>query len=319
MKENETINEPTQLDFALAKFFGLKYPIYVGQRLYLPEHSGILHNHDYPQIWYCVSGSYHHYVNGEVFECQKGSVVIIPPGTFHKFRIPAGGETILLDFSVGYDVLLDQPTEKYINTTANLFLRAFSKELNYTPQTYMMLSPESQAAFEEYVSWFALLPYNHPSIISIDEILKHLECLFTLQEFALPKKYHPRVVQLAQSHLAPIVRAIIYLNTYYRERIKEDALLKTLGISRSSLYRYFKRFTGYAHTHYLQLLRVMHVDLYLMHTSYPLTYISDMCGFYDAQHMSNVFKKYRNRTPREHRIKRYMLIEQYPEKKLHIK
>lgn len=64
--------EKRQLDFAFTRFWGLKYPVYVESRIYTSAHHGVLHNHDFPQIWYCLGGNYLHQVEDQVYECTKG-------------------------------------------------------------------------------------------------------------------------------------------------------------------------------------------------------------------------------------------------------
>lgn len=310
--------EPRQLDFALTKFFGLKYPVYVDQRRYSSEYAGMLHNHDYPQIWYCMDGAYTHQVGETVYPCEKGFVTVIPAGVFHKFRIPEGGSAALMNISINFDALQDCPVEEVVNTLACLFLSAFAKELGYTHKRNVMLSPQSQTIFENCASWLALLRYTGSHTVSAAEINKQFERLFSLPELALPQECRPQAIKLAHSHLRPVIQALSYLNNHYSEKIRQDALLKILGICSTSFYKCFKRFTGYTSTQYLKRLRVKHVHLYLAFTNYPLTYISDMCGFYDTQHMSHAVRELRGRSPRKWRIYLNEWYDQNPQSKLGI-
>ena len=71
------------LDCAFSKFLALRYPVFIKYYIYPPMHRNPMHNHDFPQLWYCLNGRYQHRVGDCIYECGKGSVVIIPPGVFH--------------------------------------------------------------------------------------------------------------------------------------------------------------------------------------------------------------------------------------------
>lgn len=287
---------------AFDKFSFYRYPVNLRSWVYTSKHDSLFHNHDFPQLWYCADGRYLHQVGNQVYECSKGSVVVIPTGVFHKFSVPEDEETRLLCLEVMFDTFLDVSFKKYLNAIAAFFLPPFSRELGYKYSTYQILSRESQKAFEEYCSWLSLLSFARSVPVDNKDILMKLEELFSLPEFALPDVYREKAMQLVASNLNPVLKVLRYLNDHYHEKLVEQMLLSTIGISHASFYRYFKCYTGYTFAQYLQLLRVMHVHLYLSRTSYPISYISDMCGFCNTQYMSRIYKKYSGRSPREARM-----------------
>lgn len=297
------------LDLAFMRFSTHRFPVLAELRRYTSMTMMCGHRHDFAQVWYCVDGQCTHQVKDQSYRCAKGSVILVPPGTFHGFRLSEGESVELIRLDVIYDIFMDIP-ERYFNAEANLFLPPFEKELGFSFPSYVMLSRESQAVFEEQISWFASLSFSEPGKNWREQIYDRLEALFSVPELSLSEEYREKAVHLLQTRVSPMVRVLHHLNLQYSEKINEETLLQISAVSHTNLYRYFKQFVSYTYGEYLQRLRARHVYCYLFHTTYPMTYISDRCGFYDTQHMSLVFKKYMGIAPRKFRmIKRKWLAE----------
>ncbi len=302
-----------RISFAFWKFQGRHFPAYAYNRLYTPEYRGIFHSHEFPQLWYCLSGHCLHILEDQEFECSKGSVLIVPAGARHNFRVPEGQNVELLSMDISYETFLKTPNGRYMNAVTNLFLIPFAQELGWDFRPYILLSPQSQRQIEDLLSWFCLLNYAPKGTVKVDEIYEKLEELFSLPEFAVPQESRKKAVHLLETRLRPIFRIISYINSHYPEKIEEERLLQEGGISRSVLYRYFKRIVGQTYSQYLQQLRVRRAYVYLKYTTYSLSYIADVCGFYDTQHMLKVFTRYEGESPKQQRAKLKKLMEEKPE------
>lgn len=296
-----------QCVLAFERFLLYKYPVYLQKWIYTSRHDSTLHNHDFPQIWYCVGGHYLHQVGDDVYECSKGSAVFVPAGVFHKFCVSEGEYTELLSLDAMYDLFLDLPYCRYLNAISALFLYPLAEEVGHTFPAYRILKRESQKVFEECASWLSMLSVTRPGAIDQMDILEKLEELFSLPEFALPDVCKEKAMQAVEGNLIPMMKAIRYLNDHYYEKLVEQMILSSIGISHANFYRSFKCYTGYTFAQYRQILRVKYVHTYLSRTTYPLSYISDVCGFCDTQYMSRIYKKYTNLSPREARMRLYKL------------
>ena len=306
MEDLRLLEKKWHLDFAFVRYFSKKYPVFAERRMSTPDHNGSYHKHDFPQLWYCLGGHYFHKVGEQIYECTKGSVIMIPAGVCHKFRVPDGEYVELFYLNVMYDIFLDADVQKYVNSISALFLPSFAQELNCAFPTYQILSVGSQRALEEHTSWLSLLDYQDGTVEKT-EIMDKLEQIFSLPEFALPESCRPKAVKLIQSRLDPALQMLRYLNRHYAENIQEEELLRAAGTCRTNLYRFFKQFTGCTYSQYLQELRAKHVHVYLSRTTYSLSYISDICGFCNTQHMSRTYKRYAGKTPKESRQYLYKL------------
>ena len=318
MATEQELKEHRVFTSAFEKFLPLRNRFSVKKWIYSPAHYHTMHNHDYPQLWYCLSGRYMHCVDGKTYECKKGSVVLVPPGLFHKFWIPEGNVVEILNLDVNYDFFQDAPLDRYVNAVANLFLQPFKKELGFSTPLYYALCPESQKAIEEAISWFASVTIIGADKIPMETLRAKLEEIFSLPEFVLSEEQQKKAVRVGQMRLGPIVRALTYMNLHYAEIIKEEDLLQVTASCRTDFYQYFKRFTGYSWLIYQQWLKARHVFIYLTFTTYTLSYVSDICGFYDASHMSRVFKKCIGMTPRAFQAKQKQWLKMHPQSKMYL-
>lgn len=302
---------------AFHRFFARMNPVVVDARIYKPHLKLSFHNHDFPQLWICTEGKYLHRVEDRVEECTRGSVVLVPPGYCHTFCVQEGCAEVI-SVNLLYDIFLDKPAELYTNVIANMFLPPFSKELGYTIPIFRTLSEESLSVIRNHISWLSLLDFQIVTGEVNLQMYRTLEAMFSLPELALPDKYRDRAIKLTKTCLYPVTRALGWMNTYYPEKILEEDLVKVAGVGHTEFFRKFRLFTGYTYSIYLQRLRIQHVDTYLMHTEYPLSYISDICGFVSQAYMTQLYKKYVGLTPRLRRIEHKQWLVQHPDRKLHV-
>ena len=291
-----------KIGFAYSKFEGQKHPVYAYSWVFTSEHHDAVHRHDFPQLWYCRRGKYTHYVEDTACECSAGSVVVIPAGALHTFRIPEGKEVELFAVHISYEFLLGLSSGEYPNTVANLFLPCFSNEAGWHFSPYVQLSAKSQTVVSDCLSKIVLLGYEAYMPDALRKLSEKLDELFSVPEYSLPENIHRKTQTLIQARILPIYRSIFYINRHFHEKIPEETVLQAGGISRSGFYRYFRRVLGCSYSQYLQQLRVDHVYIYLKCTNYSLSYIADVCGFFDAQYMSQVFSRYVGESPNRRRI-----------------
>lgn len=288
--------KPLHFDFAYDKFYALKHPFSAKCQTFVAGFTQIPHVHDLTHVWYCVGGSYTHQVENESFFCEKGSVIIVPPGTLHDFHVSDDGEVDLFYLDIGYDIFDGCNTDTYINTAANVFLPPFQKELGRDFPYYYKLSPQSQSALEDFISEFTLL-YSRPGITRA-KILDNLERIFTLPEFALPAQLHSKASSILKNKVLPITQVLSYINENYSRKIYTEELLRISALCQTNFFKLFKQFTRLPSSTYLQNLRTNHARLLMGNTTYSLSFICDVCGFSNPAHMVECCKKYYNRNPK---------------------
>ena len=92
---------------------------------------------------------------------------------------------------------------------------------------------------------------------------------------------------------------------YMKEHIQQPITLQDLAdhVHLSTYYfsRLFKKYTNASPGEYLLNLRLSHAKMLLITTPYPISQISDLCGFNDSVHFINIFRKKIGATPLQFR------------------
>ncbi len=78
---------------------------------------------------------------------------------------------------------------------------------------------------------------------------------------------------------------------------------RTIGVSRGSLGRQFKRIVGCTIKEEILQTQIQAAKQKLVDSETPITEISDQCGFSESKYFSVVFRKYTGMTPRAFRLK----------------
>ena len=265
------------------------YPVYADRRAHQNSSESVWHKHDFVQIWYCHSGSYFHQIEDRVYECDAGSVVLLPVGTAHKFWVKNEADLMRLDIRM--DLLDAENPGLYKNSTVNLFLPEFFDKLKLSFSYYKNLSKDSQLVWEQLFSWFAMLNFAPGNGVTAETIRQKMEELFSIEEYAIGDGCWEKALRLVQTRVCPIFRIVNYLNKHYSQKITDEVLLQEGNISRAVMYRYFKRIMKDTYASFLQFLRTRHAHVCMRQTIYSLTDIAELCGFYDVYHMSRVYSR----------------------------
>jgi len=287
-----------QLSFVTQLTFPFPFIIRsVSYSSYVPPN---FHYHDYPQIWYCKEGAYIHNTETAEYVCRKGSFVIIPPGKFHSYTIPdeTSVELIAIDFS--NDAFLNFCNGKYTNIIANTSLSGIADgEISFNEYAEL---DKSSIAFVESILEKLLSQAPNKAIEKPENILRQLEKIFSLPEFALVGDQKKKAEALIHSKLLPILKAIAFMNTNYSKKNVSENLATVSTLCRTNFFKYFRRYMGITYSNYLTMLRVGRATYALVYTDYSISYISDICGFASCSHLDMYYKRYKGLLPKEDRV-----------------
>lgn len=90
---------------------------------------------------------------------------------------------------------------------------------------------------------------------------------------------------------AGILHSIHYLQEHCGESLTIDDLQQQAAVSRTTLYRYYLRFTGLSPMQYLQQYRLIRARELLQQDQLSVTAVAAECGFYDGAHLDRVFRR----------------------------
>ncbi|MBO4324991.1 MAG: helix-turn-helix transcriptional regulator [Lachnospiraceae bacterium] len=120
--------------------------------------------------------------------------------------------------------------------------------------------------------------------------------------------FKDRGLNVSVQHSAPEEASIDsvteYIDAHSAEPLRVEDLAKRCGMSYSYFARTFRRMYGRGCREYIEFVRVCKAEDLLLFTDYDLTYISQETGFSDCSHLIKTFKKWKNETPKQFRLRR---------------
>lgn len=117
------------------------------------------------------------------------------------------------------------------------------------------------------------------------------------------KRLQPKQEEYLQFHHTNpiIVEALYYMENSYQESPSLLMVAQHLNVSREHLSRLFKHTVGISFSEYQNRIRLRHAVEYLENTNYTVEKISELSGFSNSNYMCDVFKKYYQTSPSQHR------------------
>ena len=262
----------------------------------IKEHNSPRHA-DYPAIWLCLDGAFTLRTEKGDIHCTPGSAVIVPAGTMFYPEVTFDSKVSVIRIFTEYNAYKAVDPSAFIGSITHLLLPAFSKELGFSPVHMIFLSGSS---------------LNEAKSLAASPSLQSLEKFFSLPEFALSEKQKKTALSVFSRRLLPVLDAMTYIQKNYSRKITGEELAKEIGLCRTNLFTFFKRYLGVSPLTYLVMIRVIRAQFALTHTQYSLQYISDMCGFANCSHMSRCYRQYKGFLPREDRAKMRAYRQKYP-------
>lgn len=126
---------------------------------------------------------------------------------------------------------------------------------------------------------------NNSNDILIMQYLYQL--VYTLQE-KFPKIFSVQVDIVNED----IQHAVDFINTNYQKHITVEDVAKSVNVTRSHLYKLFKKNLGCSPKEYLTYMRMYHASQLLIHTSTLISDISRQVGYKDPLLFSKNFTKH---------------------------
>ncbi|MBE6912861.1 MAG: AraC family transcriptional regulator [Ruminococcaceae bacterium] len=292
----------------LSRFY---YPVAVRYVKYTKHFLGEYHRHDFPQVWYCVSGTYIHAVGDEDYICGPGSVVIVPPGVFHCYEISSDKPVELIALEGTFFFFKETQSAMRASIIANMFCNQFSDELGFAPPRFVTLSGDEKTQADKLLSDLCKKDYTR-NIPNIDNVHKKIGDFFSMPTFALTTAQRKRAECFILNKLSPIMDAILYMNENYAKKIHTEELLRISSLCHTDFFRLMKKTVGTTYALYLQMLRVKRAQIMITFSTFSFSYIANKCGFGSQSYLGRLFKEYYGLTMHEERKKRNSLVDQFP-------
>ena len=296
---------------AFGVFSKFYYPIAVRLVKYIEHDADSYHRHDFPQIWYCLSGKYTHIVEDTVYECESGSMIIVPPGVHHNYAVELGNTTELICFECTYSFLSGFNESQRTNIIANIFCQHLCDEIGFSREYFIKFNGDERNALEKLLLSLCQEDYKH-KIADFDAVKRKIGKLFSLPSFSLDDEQFKKANTFIKNKLDPMMASIEYMNKNYSKKIHREELIKISTLCQTDYFKLIKKIVGTTYSIYLQMLRLRRAQTMITFSTFSFTYIADKCGFGNRTYMGKVFKKYYGRTMSEDRAELDIHLAQYP-------
>ena len=247
------------------------------------------HNHSFVEIFYVVSGSMRHSVNGGSEKVLKtGDAYIIMPDSYHTFSHTQEHETCL-----HRDIMIRESFFKEV--CAFIDPSFYDKLISGETSCHAFLSPVKMNYLEEQINMInQLIP---TSMTQKKSIIKSLA--MTLLEPFLSHNDGGRLSVFP----AWFNDLLSSFNTIEFMQQGLNKILKPFNYDRKYLCRVFKKYMGMTMTEYLNHIRLDYAMHAIQNTNKNILHIAQNLGFSSVSYFNVIFKKRYGITPLEARQK----------------
>ena len=255
-------------------------------------HISDIHWHDYTQIWYTISGTYVHTINGEQRLQMPGSLAIVTPYAIHSM------DTTMTDFenakivyiSIANDSL-NEAELPYLPLTYNL--SAFD---DFQINPFVSLSGKNKERADELCTEL-LSPVNSGILLPLKKVLSNIGELFELCAKEIGIKLDKADLTIAKERSICIKNSIDYIMTSSASKVSLTKASKQAMMSERSFTSKFKQTIGQTAHNYLTNVRISNAFELLRYTDMSIKDISGLCGFANSGHFIRLSMKLLDASP----------------------
>lgn len=224
---------------------------------------------DYVQIYYTISGSYFHTVNGEKKERLPGSATLIFPFTSHLFDTSETScpDTCIIKLSfIKYPdkfIPLTYKEASFNSFSLSNFIEFEGREKEIADNIFMNISSE----------------YSKKQNMSNEKIMKYVSDFFTLcakKECASLSKYR---LKMRKTQNLNAVKASEYIDEHCKRNISIDEVCNFLDVPRRSFTSQFKAVTNQTFNQYYTFVRANRAFRALRYSTKSVEEIAEEFGY----------------------------------------
>lgn len=257
-----------------------------------PDH--FAHFHEFLEMLYLIDGNMHIWLNDKLYEFKQGELIIINSNETHRLvSLVPESKYIVIKFTPKLLYTFQQtPNEtKYVLP----FIVTHSEQ----PRIYSKEFVESEGI--QSLIFDAVTEWNEKGVgyeLALKgDVLKTIRCVVKyLSEKGINVK-----VSSAGGNIQHIISNILeYINENFNE-VSETEVARHFGISYSYFSRSFKQIMNMSFKEYINYLKINEAQRLLLTTGKSITEISADLGFSSSSHFINVFKKYKDCSPKQYK------------------
>lgn len=258
------------------------------------------HFHDYYQIWYVSKGEFVHTLGNRQYRIRKGDLFLVPPFTLH--RVQAFEEEVEI---LGCEFMPSFINERFGDPSGERrffdanYLKHFSQS-DCTPHSQIAfdvvtdgrirgLLQDMLGEYEERTPFF--------EIVLKASLLQLLSILIRQVNGELVKAGFQKIERYRDT----MNKVVEYIERNAHEDIKLEHICAISNMSKPTICRLFKEWTGKTFNRYLVDLRISNALVLLQRPSLSITDVCYATGFNELAYFCRIFKKYTGISPNQFR------------------
>jgi len=254
------------------------------------------HWHYYVEFIAIKKGSIH--VEGENTSCvlNTGDLVLFPARAWHAMRctkeIPSRYGVIKFDLNSINIPRAYLPTIRHLLEEKNNGNPIIIKN-NQTLANHFLSSLEESIAIQDSKAFgYELTIFSH-----ISSLLLEIVRLYEKDLVATAGKKSTQAESFFFSHI------LEYIDAHYAEPISVQDLAEKSNMCYSNFAKQFKQLYGRSCKEYMEYIRILKAEEMVLNSNFDLSYIAQETGFADASHFIRTYKKFKQETPKQVRLK----------------
>ena len=248
-----------------------------------------LHYHDHYEIFFSLSGNLLYTIEGQSFNLEVGSMLIIPPYEFHRLDEQKDGHAERIGLRFDAEIINELSVE---NCDLSVCFDKYSSKFKY------LLQLSEYQKRELYYLLQGLINEQDNQAFGKDLAAKSLltQFLIILNRTAIENE---GIVDYSDDPSSHLVRQVLdYMELHYSEVISLEQLENKFFVSRHKITQQFTKLVGYPPYRYLLNLRLRNAQRLLKKGENPQQ-VATNCGFTDYSNFYRRFKTSYGCSPRE--------------------
>lgn len=257
-----------------------------------PDH--FAHFHEYLEMLYLTKGDMNIWLNDKLYEFRQGELIIINSNETHRLASTVKeSEYLVIKFTPKLLCTFQQTPKE------TQYILPFLAEQSNQPRVYCKEFVENSGIpgllFDAIKEWNEKTTGYELSLKA--DVLKTIRCVVGfLSEKGINVK-----VSSAGSNIQHTISTILeYINENFRS-LDEKEVADKFNISYSYFSRSFKQIMNMSFKEYINYLKINEAQKLLLTTPKSITEISMDLGFSSSSHFINVFRKYKDCSPKQYK------------------
>ncbi len=231
--------------------------------------SYFLHQHDFFEIEFVLSGKGEHFLNGHIYPLARGSAYFLNLNDFHELYVEEPIEVLTIMFS-----------DHWVNETS--LYRYLSGEADM--QTML-----DEQTLEHLLLLTSLIQDEYESTATLRDVaLRNMTEMLLIR---LLRCFEPELEESDDPDQGAVARVIMYLNAHFRENPTLSSVSEMVSHNLNYFSELFHRTTGKSYIQYLTLLKLNHARKLLTSTQTSITDIALASGFNSYSSFSHAFRE----------------------------